>query len=512
MTLVEQSVMLNMIMGKMYNILTNGDDSVPMSEDNFLSWATPGIPIEAGDLVFLAQGLTGIAKTDNPEVQLTPQQIESLRAADTAKLYIQAENFARLVDFVPDVAGTTNGQLARLSIMSNEGTLSERYEYILRMSQVMKQELPEKTRKKIEEFRKLLTVTKVKRNLLDDSETEVTEPSPMVIAYNDKLAAYENACLEYNSHRVDALAADNVKAIHYFALNAKILRNRVTAAMNDWVANGYKNEYEQIAAFIEQVMGRDMALLKAQYRDDLERARLTGLASGSDFFYTSLVPGNFLTGSGWTEFGFSSYDYNSSSNSGYSLSRSSTSGGGTFLGIFGAAGNYQTAESESGSQVRFDSDDFSMSFEITQVPIVRPWFKTSFLVSKLWRFDQNDPEAKDEVVSDGAEPAKGLIAAYPVSMICVRDLSMRISNSSGFQEMHRRWESTDVSAGAVLAFGPFHLAGSHGRSSESGARSSSYSYDGETGTIRVEGAQVIGFRCHLMPKSPDPDSSIQDWV
>ena len=284
--------------------------------------------------------------------------LESLRAQDTAGLYMQAENFSRLVDFVPDLASTTNNQFARLSVMNNEGTLSERYEYILRMSQIMQTELPEDTKQKIEKFRGLLSVTKTKKNLIDDTETQVTEPSPLVVVYNQKMGEYENAALEYNSHRIDALTADNVKAVHYWAINANILRNKVKAAMADWVSNGYKNDYEQIAAFIDQVMQRDMALLKQQYRDDLEKARLTGMASGSDFFYTSLVPGNFMKASGWTEFGFSSSDFNTSSNSSYNFSRSSTSAAGGWLGIFGGGGSASSAGGQSQSNVRFDSSTF----------------------------------------------------------------------------------------------------------------------------------------------------------
>ena len=121
MALVEPSVMVNSIMGKLYNILTNGYDTVPKSEDNFFSWATPGIPIEPGDFEFLSQGLTGVVKkakldeirgqgaeNGNNPVEVTPQILESLRAQDTAGLYMQAENFSRLVDFVPDLASTTN--------------------------------------------------------------------------------------------------------------------------------------------------------------------------------------------------------------------------------------------------------------------------------------------------------------------------------------------------------------------------------------------------------------------
>src|SRR6476469_3987862 len=245
MSTVEPSLLANSIVARIYDVLTSGDDSVPKSEDNFFSWCTPGITIDSKDFEFLTQGFTGVVKkaaldemrsvteaspgdssTDNKPTQpeLTPEQLERLRAQDAARLYMQAENFARLVDFVPDLASLSNNQFARLSVMNNEGTLSDRYEYILRMSQVMQSELPAKTKEKIEKFRKLLTVTQTKTNLLDDSVTEVTVPSPLVEMYNEKLKAYEDAALEYNARRIDALAADNAKAVHYWAMNANILR------------------------------------------------------------------------------------------------------------------------------------------------------------------------------------------------------------------------------------------------------------------------------------------------
>lgn len=285
MSSIEPSLLANSIVSKLYDVLTSGDDTVPKSEDNFFSWCTPGVPVDAKDFEFLTQGFTGVVKkaaldemrsTEGtpssdatseedkaPQLELTPEVLEKLRAQDSARLYMQAENFARLVDFVPDLASVSNNQFARLSVMNNEGTLSDRYEYILRMSQVMESELPEKTKEKIEKFRNLLTVKKTKTNLLDDTVTEVTAPSPLVELYNEKLKAYEDAALEYNARRIDALAADNSKAVHYWAINARILRNRVRSALMDWVNNGYKNDYEQIAAFIDQVMQRDMAMLKS---------------------------------------------------------------------------------------------------------------------------------------------------------------------------------------------------------------------------------------------------------
>ncbi len=62
MALLEPSVLANTIMGKLYNVLTNGDDTAPKSDDNFFSWCTPGIPVEPSDLEYLTQGLTGVVK------------------------------------------------------------------------------------------------------------------------------------------------------------------------------------------------------------------------------------------------------------------------------------------------------------------------------------------------------------------------------------------------------------------------------------------------------------------
>jgi hypothetical protein len=337
-------------------------------------------------------------------------------------------------------------------------------------------------------------------------------PTPLQMAYTKKQKEYIDATLEYNSHRIDALAADNVKAVHYWHINAPALRNNVKAAYDDWVSSGYKDDVEAIGAFIDQVMRRDMALLKRQYLDDLEKARLTGMASGSDFFYSSVVPGNFIEASGWTQFSFSSSDFNSSANSSYAMKRSSTSAAGGYLGIFGGGGSHSSSSANFDSSTKFDASNFGMSFKITQVPIVRPWFKSAFLNSKCWRFDQNNPEAKSQMVSDAGKPPKGLIAAYPTSLIAVKDLVITFGRNSGFSQVHSEWQRSSTSGGGYIAFGPWHLGGSHSQSSATGARSSQYHWDDEKQEMRVDGAQVIGFKCHMPPKSPDPLPGITQWI
>lgn len=517
------SQLAHSIMGKLYDVLTNGDDTVPSSEDNYFTWATPGIPVEEEDFDFLSQGLTGVVKKkaldaldgegEGSDLELTPELLDQLRAEDTARLYMQAENFARLVDFIPDVTSAENQQFARLNVLNSEGGLSDAYRYVLRMSQVMDTELSDELKARIEHLRGLLQVQKTKKNLIDGSETTVTEPSPLTNAYYEKMAAFEAAALEYNTRRIDALAATSPRAVHYWAMNANILRNRVRAAMHDWVSNGYKNDYEEIAAFIDQVMQRDMALLKQEYRDDLEKARITGLASGSDFFYTSLVPGNITRASGWTQFSFGSGDFNSQYSSNYSTKKWQAKAGGGLLGIFGGSGGGGSSSSQRAYEGSFESSRFGLSFEIAQAQIVRPWYKQAFLHSKSWRFDQDNPEAKSQMVSDGGKPPKGLIPAYPTAVVMIRNLELTMAESSGFRSFMDQQTSTNASGGGWVRLGAFNLGGGYSRSTTSGSTQRKHGYHWENQTMKVPGMQVVGFKCHVHDDpTPNPLPSIQNWV
>lgn len=149
---------------------------------------------------------------------------------------------ARILDFVPDLTTITNEQFSSFSVANNEGALSDRYKFVLTMSQVMEQELDQATQDKIAKFRGLLQTTTQKTDLITGAVTNVTGPSALVNAYNSKMAAYDAAALTYNQARIDALTGNSPAAMQNSAINANILRNQVTAAMDDWIANGYKED------------------------------------------------------------------------------------------------------------------------------------------------------------------------------------------------------------------------------------------------------------------------------
>ncbi|NJM80301.1 MAG: hypothetical protein HC854_13075 [Flavobacterium sp.] len=267
--------LMNNVMGKIFDVITNGDGTtVPKSEDNFFAWNTPGTPFDPEDFDFLVQGLTGVYKpkmiknpdgTESTEV-LTDEQREDAMGKDTKKMYSLAENFARFVDIVPDASGI-NDTKVRMNVKNDEGTLSDVYEETLRFSQVANTELTAAEKAKIERFRQLLQVEREKEDLITGEMVKVLEPSPLVKAYTDKMQAWIEASLEYNSARIDALTASTPRAVHNWSINANVLRSKVKFAMNDWINNGYKNEFEGIAARIDQMSARDLSLLKAQYKD-----------------------------------------------------------------------------------------------------------------------------------------------------------------------------------------------------------------------------------------------------
>lgn len=539
-TTTQPDVLANAIMGKLYNVLTNGDSTVPKSADNFFSWCTPGIPVTPEDFRFLSQGLSGVvtpqAATNVASVTaaaggspapgasgtagaassggggLTSDQLNQLRASDTNRVYQQAEMLARILDFVPDLAKINNQQFASFSVANNEGTLSDRYKFILTMSQVMDQDLDQATKDKIAKFRALLQTTTKKTDLVTGEVKDVTGPSPLVQAYNSKMAAYDNAALNYNQARINALAANDPAAVQNFAINARILRDQVIAAMDDWISNGYKQDYEQIAAYINQVMGRDMAMLKQQYEQDLTNATLTGISSGSDFLYTALAPPDFAEAGGWSRFSFNSGDFHQYSNSNFNTMGWSVSASAGFFGI-GASGGASGSHSRSEFNSGFELDTFSLKFSICQIPILRPWFKDAFLLSKSWRFDQSNPDSKGLLISDGGSPPTGYLPAYPTSVVFIKDLVLGIRKDSSAGQYISEQSASSQGGGVSIGIGPFSFGGSASHYSANGYSNQNLNSHWDDQGLTVDGMQIAGFKCHVLTsKCPNPDPSIKKWI
>lgn len=508
-TIPNDKDLMNNMMAKVFDIINNGDGStVPKSEDNFFTWCTPGIPFDVEDFDFLSQGLTGVLKLpkvkneDGSEStkELSPEEREQLLASDTTKMYQQAEQFARFVDVIPDASGIDEA-MTRMNVKSDEGTLSDVYEEVLVFSQVANTELTTDEKAKLEKYQQLLQVEREEENLITGVKEKLLVDSPLVKAYTIKNAAWIDAALEYNNARISALTASTARDVHNWAINANVLRSKVKFALNDWITNGYKNEFEGIAARIEQMTARDLTILKAQYKDALEKARLTGLYSGSDFFFTSLAPANFAKSKGWTRFTFTNKDH-----SYYSKQETKNMGAkaGISFGFFTIGGSAGTSKTSFESQADFSS--FEMSFEICQVPIIRPWFKSNFITAKTWRFAQGNEGFQNKFLTDGNRPPSvdSMMPAYPTSMIFIRNLRLNFANANSSANVL----TSNIGGGGSIGWGPFLIGGSY----QKGNNECSSSFHNDSQGIFVDGIQCIGFKCHLFPKSPNPDPAITSWI
>jgi hypothetical protein len=104
--------------------------------------------------------------------------------------------------------------------------------------------------------------------------------------------------------------------------------------------------------------------------------------------------------------------------------------------------------------------------------------------------------------------------AYATTAIFVRKLALSFGERSGFSDFVRDARSSSAHAGGYVSFGPFFLGGSYSRQSASGSSSRDWGYKEQNNGIAVDGMQIIGFKCHVMPKSPDPDPNIaaDAWI
>jgi hypothetical protein len=462
----------------MYDTLCGGDGSLPPGEDSFITWCMPGLPYREDDFDFAASGLGTAADAEGEKALLQ-----------------HAFNFAMQADFIPDPKAAYTDE-HREGVYRNEAgmRLSEIYGQILRFSKVVNYELTEEQRAKLESLRGKLRVTKTVKDLVTDEEQEVTEDSPLMKVYREKMQAYIQAAMAYNLKRTAAQAAtgpEGKMAVMDWSNNAQLYLMQARAAMDDWTSNGYKNDVEDIQAYIDQTTQRSMKLWKAQLETFFEDALVSATAAGERFYWTTLAPGGFATAAGWQRFEM----YDSMVDSSYHQESTSWSaGGGVGFGLFSVSGGVSSSSSEYSSD--YQVDEFKLGFDMTQAQIIRPWFYPEFLYNHGWTLRKGEGWTFAEMPSDGGAPPDGVFVGYPLQAVFVRNVEITSASLAQAYDAY----SSSVSASASVGWGPFSVNGSYSHA-ESGDH---FHAEREGNTIRIPGLQIIGFVNHLLPKTPDP--------
>lgn len=465
------------LIGALNSVFTGSEGKVSGDKDFRIVWCQPGIPFSAADFAFAEA---------NPNQILTAEQVRAF-----AK---QQFNFAMAVDFIPDVTGVFDHDSQQALYRPTGIRLSTVFEQIMKASRVLNGELSDLEKAKLEKFRKFLYTTE--KNIVTDAE--VPKDGPVLQAYKDRYGKYLAAVREYRTKQALANSATGpagVAAVNEFIYLGPILESQVNAAFDDWVASGYYNEVRDIFAYIEQTTARSPRLIKDAILDRIRMATLKDVGTNSDYMAATVIPGNFASSNSWTTFQYNSSAWNSTTEW---ASSSWSGGGGINLGFWSAGG------SAGGSNFRNNEDleirDFRLSFSATQALITRPWFDPEFLATNRgWTLRQGAEWPYDDLVSDGGDPPNGRLPAYATVALFIKDLVIESEDFARHFSEHRE----SISVGASGGWGPFSFSGSYNRTS--GGTSISYQRDGAR--ITVEGMQLVGFLCRLLPLTPNPMSA-----
>jgi hypothetical protein len=475
------------MMGYLYTVLTDAEDSLVETNERerFICWCLPGIPFEPEDLRFAVRGFTG--QGDTPEK----------KAEDTALLIGQASRFARLVDFVPDANAVFGEEKQIAAFMRNENSLARLYERVLKQSQVAATELTKEEKEKVERFRNVLYPEVEAVDPETGNKRKRRVEGPELKAYKEFQGKYEDAISAFNIIRIKAQNPTTPDDSLILTFNGPTLKARVKTALADWETNGFKSEVETIQAFIAAVTQRDLNLWKADLVDRFGTSRLLD-ALGQEFFATSLVPGGFaFSDQGWSKFKFNEKEVDTFSKFKSTQFEGKTSFGWGPLSVGGGAEGGSSSKKEISNV-----SNFEMEFAVTQIPLVRAWFDPTFLESRAWKLGPNALELTQ--LSDGGDPPKGMLVAYPTSVIFARDIRIN------FNEMHDETSEINktLKAKGNAGYGPFKISGSYTRDSKEKKVQSDLTERG----LEVKGLQILGFRCRLLKKSPDPLPGIKNFT
>ncbi len=483
--------LMQALVAKLYSTITGNDESITIPRNKFVSWYLPGVPFEPADFRFCAQGLTG-------------DTAEEIRQS-----YHQAFVLSSLFDLVPDVStGFVDNQLQQSIFAGTQDKISSVYRDILTYSRVVHRELSETETAKLKKFRDLLTTEVEETNILTDEVTAVTKPGKLTLAYTQMMKEYLDVADELMSMKIDAMAAtgDSEEAkrrVYNWNEKAKFVKRRLAAAEMAWTSQGYKNEYEIINAYIAQVTEKSLVLYKEDLKRKFENARLTSAIDGdSEFYYTTLLPGNFATSEGWTRFSFTESDYETHSKKATSAW---SAGGGVNLGLWRSkAGASKTKHEESADQ---KASNFGASFEFTQVPIIRSGFEPGLFPMRSWTLDENwDLSYDGAPVSDGADKPAGRLVAYSTTALFLKNVRL----TSSEWDSHRDFLSEGTKAGGSVGWGPINFGGKYSKETEE--TNMNYHFEGDT--LCVDGMQLVGTINNLVPKCPNlhPDIKPEDLV
>lgn len=499
---MDAGLFINNMLGEMIDRIINGREALPedqktklkaatpSNESNYFTWCTPGIPVDASDFSFL-KGTR--AALDYEKWKDLPEEEKKQKRGDEAyALTVAMDNFSVLVDTVPNKQGIVNG----IHVWQPQNRISHIYASALNNCEVADTIPSPEDQARIDEIRaQTMPQTVEKVNEVGDKTYE-TIPSKIETAYSFYQAEYLNVFSKYVDMMIKASTGDAGDVQRASMLGPQLYRT-VTAAYDKWESNGFKTKYEKMMADLAQLEGGSMTQLLKDYREIFAKSKRTSLLDSLDYNVSRIVPASFYESAGWTHYSFSSSELKT-------VDRSKTQkyGGSGRYGLFFAATGGHESEDVSSS---FNFEGATMEFELTQVPIVRGWLREDFLTSSKWRFKDSPSTNAADLLSNGDSiNPEGKLFAYPTVVMFARNIAL---TKSIYDKVSS--EATRRSSGnAGFNFGPFNWGGS-GKYNQTEKNLSVKQVEDK---MVNKGTFIIGFRNHIVSRSPNPDPAVTKWI
>ena len=109
-----------------------------------------------------------------------------------------------------------------------------------------------------------------------------------------------------------------------------------------------------------------------------------------------------------------------------------------------------------------------------------------------------------------------MLPAYPTSILFIRNLQLSYEDGTETMSLIEDYEKNYANYSGGLRFGWFNIGASAGYAEGDTDYGSdwNHTYQCTKQGITVPGIQIIGYNCHILGKSPNPDPSISedDWI
>ena len=541
--LTDPLVLHQAMLGRLYDQLTGDSDDFEQS-GNFFTWMSVGMPIDPAEWDFMngiihppiietivleeevepddeidageSATTTGMDRPERPETEYRQMEFSD---ADAMRFAIRsAAIFHHLVDNIPEVGGwieTTSedsvfSQLGKGSDDTLHSTtlgrsVTREYERLLNECELAEVRQSEENERKIEALTQMLEKTVEFKDedgqpMIDPMTNEpmqMTGDSRFMKAYNKHKQLAEDAELKLRGLRVDAMTSDDAAVVARANQELPILQARYAQARAMWEGVGMKNQVENWQAEIARLAPQTIASYWQRCVARLNSARLEDPQMGP-YYFSSVQAPSILRNAGWTRF---TLDTKNLENSYQSSQRRRSRGIGFPIPSTPVVIGLNSRRSLSSSSSQIEMTNLRIAFELAQTPIIRPHVNFNFLKNRRWRFAQGSAP-----LSDGGMPPEGAMPAISTHIVLIRDLSIT------FEELKRTSSAAYQAASRGGGLSVFGLnIGARIGGSNAGRRNNA-EVDSTTGSITVDGTQIIGFRNQLIGKAPDPDPEVSRWI